>query len=36
MVPDAMNVGLNPVEKECVPKDLSSVSLEIIGLYEQL
>ena len=36
MAPDAMNVGFNPVERECVPKDLSPTSLEIVGLYEQL
>ena len=36
MAPDAMNIGFHPVEKGCVPKDLSPVSLEIIGLYEQL
>ena len=36
MAPDAMNIGVNPVEKECVREDLSAASLEIVHLYEQL
>ena len=36
MAADAMTIGLDPVAVACVPKDLSVVSLRIIGLYEQL
>lgn len=33
---DAMTIGFDPAAMACVPKDLSVVSEEIIGLYEQL
>ena len=36
MATDAMTIGFDPAALACVPKDLSPVSLEIIGLYEQL
>ena len=32
----AMTIGLNPTEKDCVPKALSPSSREIVQLYEEL
>ena len=36
MAANAMTIGFHPAAMACVPKDLSEVSLQIIGLYEQL
>ena len=34
--PEAMTIGLDPRERDCVPKDLSPSSKETVRLYEQL
>ena len=34
--PDAMTIGLNPTQKDCVPKALSPSSKEIVQVYEKL
>ena len=34
--PDAMSIGFNPVERACIPTELSPLALETMKLYEEL